>query len=351
MHRHMAPVSTDIFDYVRHFRLMLRPLSGRLKVFVRSEHFIDPELRAGLEMFPTLEFSAESLSAIRQQMTVMLAAGPPPNLQDATVEERTIVCAAGHEIGIFIHRPKKPARARPAVLHMHGGGYIMGTAKMGVAGNLQRALDADCIIASVDYRLAPETIHPGPIEDCYEALKWLHKNATALGIDPMRIAVQGESAGGGLAAALALLARDRAEVPIIHQHLIYPMIDDRTCVAQTHDFAGEFVWTQKSNVFGWSSLLGEAPGGNGISIYAAAARAEDLSGLPSTYIAVGALDLFVQEDIRYALRMLAAGVPTELHVYPGAFHGFNMIATAKVSILAQKHSIYALRRALQVPLG
>jgi acetyl esterase/lipase len=144
-------------------------------------------------------------------------------------------------------------------LHIHGGGYIIGTAKMSTR-QLQKALDADCIVASVDYRLAPETTHPGPVEDCYEALKWLHENAASLGIDAARIAVEGESAGAGLAAALALLARDRGEIPIIHQHLIYPMLDDRTCVAETHPYAGEFVWTRKSNFFGWSSLLGVHPG-------------------------------------------------------------------------------------------
>jgi triacylglycerol lipase len=168
-----------------------------------------------------------------------------------------------------------------------------------------------------------------------------------LGIDPARIAVEGESAGAGLAAALTLLARDRGEFAIIHQHLIYPMLDDRTCVAETHPYAGEFVWTPESNLFGWSSLLGCAPGGNGISCYAAAARAEDLSGLPSTFIAVGALDLFAQEDIEYARRLIQAGVPTELHVYAGAYHGFELAADAQVSIRAQGNSISALRRALR----
>jgi len=313
---------------------------------MRSKHLIDPELLAGLERFPTFDFSQELLPMIRQQMAAMAAGMPTPDSHDAKLEERKIVSSAGHEIGIIIHTPRQAASARPAVLHIHGGGYIIGTAKMSSASNLQKAVAADCVVVSVDYRLAPEAIHPGPVEDCYQALKWLHENAASLGVDASRIAVEGESAGAGLAAAVALLARDRGEVAIIHQHLIYPMLDDRTCVAETQAFAGEFVWTPKSNLFGWSSLLGCAPGGDGISCYAAAARAEDLSGLPSTFIAVGALDLFAQEDIEYARRLIQAGVPTELHVYPGAYHGFEMAAEAQVSMRAQHNSISALRRAL-----
>jgi acetyl esterase/lipase len=312
---------------------------------MRSKHLIDPELLDGLEQLPSLDFSAEILPAIRLQMG-LAAAAPIVESPDAKVEERKIVSSAGHDIGMVIHSPKKPAAARPAFLHIHGGGYIIGTAKMGVPANLQRALEADCVVVSVDYRLAPETTHPGPIEDCYAALKWLYENAESLGADPTRIAIGGESAGGGLAAALALLARDRGEVPIVHQHLIYPMIDDRTCVRETHGFAGEFVWTPRSNLFGWSSLLGRAPGGEGVSCYAAAARAENLSGLPGTFIAVGTLDLFIQEDMHYASRLIQAGVPTELHVYPGAYHGFELAATAQVSMRAQQNSISALRRAL-----
>lgn len=311
---------------------------------MRSKHLIDPELLAGLEQIPAIDFSQDLLAVIRQGIGKMVEG--IPDLRDARVEERRIRSSAGHEIGILIHTPRKHAPARPAVLHIHGGGYILGTAKMSTAANLKKTIDADCVVASVDYRLAPETTHPGPVEDCYEALKWLHDNAASLGIDPARIAVEGESAGAGLAAALALLARDRGEIAIIHQHLIYPMLDDRTCLAGTHPYAGEFVWTPESNFFGWSSLLGCAPGGAGISCYAAAARAEDLSGLPSTYIAVGALDLFAQEDIEYARRLIQAGVPTELHVYPGAYHGFDIAAGAQVSIRAQLNSISALRRAL-----
>jgi triacylglycerol lipase len=157
----------------------------------------------------------------------------------------------------------------------------------------------------------------------------------------------GESAGGGLAAGLALLARDRGEHQLAFQHLIYPMIDDRTCTADDpHPFAGEFVWTPSANRFGWTSLLGHEPGRAGVSPYAAAARAEDLSRLPPTYIATGALDLFVEENFEYARRLIRAGVPTELHVYPGAFHGFQWAAQSEVAMAAARDTRAALVRAL-----
>lgn len=310
-----------------------------------SRHLIDPELLVGLEMLPPIEFSATTLPFIREQMKQMLAL-PIPEMPEVLFEEYRVAASEGHEIPVLVQRPRAPAAARPAVLQIHGGGYIIGSAQMGLAANLQMVLEADCVVAAVDYRLAPDTPHPGPVEDCYAALKWLHANAEALGADPNRIAVIGESAGGGLAAALALLARDRGEVALVHQHLIYPMIDDRTCTADAHPFAGEFIWTPESNRFGWSSLLGCEPGGQNVSPYAAAARAEDLAGLPSTFIAVGALDLFAEENIEFARRLMRVGVPTELHVYPGAYHGFQIAADAHVTKRANHISMTALRLAL-----
>jgi acetyl esterase/lipase len=204
-----------------------------------------------------------------------------------------------------------------------------------------------CAAVSVDYRLAPETPHPGPVEDCYAALMWLHAHAAELGVDPDRIAIGGASAGGGLAAALALLARDRGEVALAFQLLIYPMLDDRTVThSDPHPLTGEFIWTPDANRFGWFSLLGQEPGGADVSPYAAAARAEDLAGLPPTYISVGALDLFLEEDMEYARRLIRAGVPTELHVYPGAYHGFNMTPNARIVQSFTRDVTSALRRAL-----
>jgi len=202
------------------------------------------------------------------------------------------------------------------------------------------------VIVSVDYRLSPEWRFPAAIEDCYAGLAWTIAHAGELGIDPARIGVMGESAGGGIAAALALMARDRGEYGLAFQHLTYPMIDDRTCVRPPHPVTGEFVWPAHNNHFGWSAYLGREPGGDDVPAYAAAARAADLTGLPPAYVMVGGLDLFLEENIDYARRLMAAGVATELHVYPGAFHGFDLMPGPPVAEQARAARLSALSRAL-----
>jgi acetyl esterase/lipase len=247
---------------------------------------------------------------------------------------------------VLVYLPTTVQAPLPALLWIHGGGYVIGSADQEDLGVKNIVSAVGCAAVSVDYRLAPDTPHPGPVEDCYAALRWLSTHAGELGVDPARIAVGGGSAGGGLAAGLVLLTRDRGEVPLVFQLLIYPMLDDRTVTAaEPHPYTGEFIWTPEANRFGWTALLGQEPGGPGVSPYAAAARAEHLEGLPSTFISVGALDLFLEEDLEYARRLMLAGVPTELHVYPGAFHGFNMVAGANVSQSALRDQLDALRRA------
>jgi acetyl esterase/lipase len=312
-----------------------------------SKHLVDPELLPGLDLLPDFTFSTETLPLVREAMANLRRPQVSPDDPELILTQQDIIVGDGAAITLLITRPaEKPDGLRPAILHIHGGGYIIGSADMFAAGCADLAKAMDALIVSVDYRLAPETPHPGPVEDCYAALAWLHDNAADLGIDPARVAVTGESAGGGLAAALTLLARDRGRYPLCHQHLIYPMLDDRTCTGRAHPHTGEFVWTGASNHFGWSCLLGHAPGLPDVSPYAAAARAQNLAGLPSTYIAVGALDLFLNEDMDYALRLTEAGVPTELHVYPGAYHGFDMNVEADVAKLAKVNSHRALKRAL-----
>lgn len=309
-----------------------------------TRHMIDPELLVGLELFPAKSFSAESLPMIRQQMLDMSETVPP---HDASLAKLVVHRVGAIEVRVFTPHGGEEDTLHPALLHLHGGGYVIGAARNQDAAHASLAAELGCVIASVDYRLAPETPHPGPLEDAYAGLKWLFDEARSLGVDRTRIAVGGESAGGGLAAALALLARDRDEVPIVFQHLIYPMLDDRTgTVCEPHPFAGEFVWTPEYNRFGWTSLLGHEPGLPTTSPYAAPARAADLSRLPPAFISVGALDLFLDEDIEYARRLIRAGVPTELHVFPGAFHGFDMVPTARTSAVARNRSRAALRRAL-----
>jgi triacylglycerol lipase len=310
-----------------------------------SRHLIDPALLVGLEMMPTMGFSAEMLPPTRAMLAQMVASRGPVEHPDVVSVERHIDGPDGNDILLMVHRPRAAVGPLPAILHIHGGGYVIGSAEMSVASNQRTAADVGCVVVSVDYRLAPETRHPGPVEDCWAALQWVIGQAAALDVDPARVAVMGESAGGGLAAALALMARDRG-VTLAHQHLIYPMLDDRTSFGDPHPFTGEFVWTAESNRFGWTALLGEGAGGEGIHAYGAAARASDLARLPPSYIAVGALDLFVEENIDYARRLLRSGVPTELHVYPGAFHGFDIAVEADVTRVAYRNSLAALRRAL-----
>ena len=311
-----------------------------------TRHFVDPELLPALEASPSFVFSAETLPLIRQSFAEIYGQAPDTGHPNVETTETEIRGPEGHPLRLLIHRPRALSAKRPAVLHIHGGGYVLGSPEISTNANQMLANEADCVVVSVDYRLAPETAHPGPVEDCYAGLKWLNDNAVSLGVDPARIAVAGESAGGGLAAGLAILARDRGEIALFHQHLIYPMIDDRTCTRAPNPMTGEFIWTPASNHFGWASLLGAEPGSDGVSPYAAAARADDLHGLPSTFIYVGALDLFVDENIIYAMRLISACVPTELHVFPGAFHGFEAEQDAAVTKTAMRLSIDALRRAL-----
>jgi acetyl esterase/lipase len=315
---------------------------------MKTQHLVDPQLLPLLELFPTMQFSVALLPEIRARA---FPAQEDPRAAAVAMEARMVSGPAGAaEVPVFIYRPRDQSGALPCILHIHGGGYVVGSAATMEPFHRPLAVDAECCIVSVDYRLAPETRFPGAIEDCYAALGWVHTQAAAIGIDARRIGVMGESAGGGLAAALALLARDRREYSLAFQHLIYPMLDDRTCVAANpHPYTGEYIWTPHNNSFGWSSLLGVPPGSDGVSPYAAPARAADLARLPPTFISTGALDLFLEEDIDYAKRLARQGVPVELHVYPGAYHAFDLEPNAQVAKNARRDSIVALRRFLHEP--
>ncbi|WP_419730421.1 alpha/beta hydrolase [Lichenicola sp.] len=317
-----------------------------------SRSLIDPELLPGLDLFPQVELSAQTLPEVRQLMAANAGAlpGADPSLATRVVHQ-VETAAATIPVRVFTPLGGAEDAVFPALLHLHGGGYVLGAASNHDATNAALAAELGCVIASVEYRLAPETRHPGPVEDAYAALKWLHDQASSLRVDPARIAVGGESAGGGLAACLALLARDRGEVKLVFQHLIYPMLDDRTAAAtDPHPFAGQFLWTPEKNRFGWEALLGHEPGLPTTSPYAAAARADDLAGLPPAFMSVGALDLFIDENLDYARRLIRGGVPTELHVFPGAYHGFDLVPAARNAMVARNRSRAALRRALHPPL-
>lgn len=283
---------------------------------------VDPELVATLKTFTTKSFNLEFLPAERAQPS--LPALPPPAPQ---FEERHIPGPPGApQVRILLLDPSRGTKGRPAFLHIHGGGYIAGHAAQFPEFLQTAAMTCNCVVVSVDYRLAPETHFPGSLEDNYAALRWLYNSADSLGIDRKRIAIGGESAGGGHSAALAVAARDRKEIPILFQLLIYPMLDDRT--GNTHPVPrgiGEFVWNATSNRFGWTSLLGVPAGSTNVPVGSVPSRIDRLAGLPPTFISVGALDLLVEENIEYARRLIGAGVPTELHVVPGAFHGYDLL--------------------------
>lgn len=313
-----------------------------------SAHLVDPELKPGLERMPAIQLTREAVVATRAGFAAMIAQAPVRDDLPVQRSELTLSGAVGAPpVRVLLYRPVGAGSRRPALLQIHGGGYIFGAPEMNDLSNRLLVAELGCVVCSVDYRLAPEYPYPAALEDCFVALRWLVAEAPSLGIDPRRIGVLGESAGGGLAAALTLLTRERNGPAIAFQHLVYPMIDDRTCVEpDPHPYTGEFVWTPEHNRFGWASYLGEAPGGLDVPVTAAAARATDLAGLPPAFISVGALDLFLEEDMEFGRRLTRAGVAVELHVYPGAYHGFNVAAEARTSLAALRDGREALRRAM-----
>jgi acetyl esterase/lipase len=291
-------------------------------------NLIHPELR---DVVPMVEqFAKAGPPWVRASLPQLRKPNPMfnlPPLDTVPYEKRVIPGAKGQsDVTIYIVNAK-PETKRPAILHTHGGGYIVGSAETSVRGLQGLCTKLDCMAVSVEYRLAPETTYAGSVEDNYAGLKWLHANADAVGADPARIAVMGESAGGGHAALLAIAARDRGEVPVCFQCLIYPMLDDRTGTSRKMPpHVGTLIWTPTQNHFGWESFLGTAPGKATAPKGAVPARVADLKGLPPAFIGVGTLDLFFDEDVDYAQRLNAAGVNAELIAVPGAFHGFDGIA-------------------------
>ena len=318
---------------------------------ISTRHLVDPELLSVLEDFPTTALAAEQLPAIRAQRAAELERMKPslPQFPDVEVcQERAQGTAAIPDVPLLVYRPARRQAPLPVLVWIHGGGFVLGSAEQDDIQAKTIASRVGCAVVSVEYRLAPEAPFPAPVEDCYAGLRWTHAQADAYGFDAGRVAIGGASAGGGLAAALGLLARDRGELQVAYQLLLVPMLDDRTAAAEEqHPYNGEFVWTPHNNLVGWTALLGRAPGGEDVSEYASPARAASLAGLPPTYIASGSLDLFLEEDLEYARRLIRAGVPTELHVYPGAFHGFGRAASARVSQAYARDFLQALGRAFE----
>ena len=298
---------------------------------------VDPAARPLAQAFAAFDPARQGITQYRASLAQLFPADTQAT--DALHEELMIAGGPdGKQLRLLIHRPQQSVdQPLPAILFLHASGFISGTPDMFSKANQAMAQQHQALVLSVQYRLAPESPFPAPLHDAYAALAWLVKHAQELGIDPARIIVMGESAGGGLAAMLALLARDRGEYPLAGQVLIYPMIDPRTGSIDApvqNPSTGEFVWTASHNQFAWSALRGPALA-EAWWPYFAPALVPDLAGLPPTFIAVGALDLFLEEDVAYALRLSRAGVPLETHIYSGAIHGFDFVNSA---IATQYHA-------------
>jgi acetyl esterase/lipase len=311
---------------------------------------LDPELAPSLEGFlatgPALDL--ENLLTTRETAATMMRELGDPTSDRVTIEDATAPGPEGSpEVRVRMYRPRESATVRPGIFWIHGGGMVIGAPEMD-DGRVSQFVDPlGCVVASVDYRLAPEHPDPAPVEDCYAGLLWFVEHAAELGVDAERIAIAGASAGGGLAAGTALLARDRGGPSLRFQMLMCPMIDDREVTPSSRQYETGVIWSGRENRMGWHALLGDRVAGEGVSQYAAPARATDLAGLPPSFVDVGEVEVFRDECIDYACRLLGAGIPTELHVYPGAYHGFDGFAPeSALAKQATANRLEALRRAL-----
>jgi acetyl esterase len=304
----------------------------------------DPEIAAAVSMLPD---TRNADVASQRAMTARLFAQLPVDTSGVTIEDRMVPGAPGDpDVRIRIYRPSDDW-APAAIYDVHGGGFIVGDLQMNHGANVRLARELGVVVVSVDYRLAPETPFPGPLEDAYAGLLWTAKHTDELSIDPRRIVLHGSSAGGGICAGLALLARDRGGPHIAFQFLSVPVLDDHLATGSMTAFTETPLFNRPLAVTSWDCYLGpNRAGGDDVSIYAAPARATDLSGLAPAYISVMEFDPLRDEGIAYAQRLLAAGVTVELHLYPGTFHGSAIVEYAAVSRRERAESLAVLRRAL-----
>jgi acetyl esterase/lipase len=295
---------------------------------VDVRELLDPELREVFGAFEMPPFDAETIATIRSTPL------PGAALSDAVVRTEYMV-PGDPPVPVRVHRPAGVDGVLPGIFTIHGGGYVIGSYDMDDYLHDQWSPSLGTVGISVEYRLAPETPYPGPLEDCYAALRWAHEHAGEIGVDPARLGIYGISAGGGLAAALALLVRDRGEFPMAFQLLDCPMLDDRQTTPSI-GATGLYIWSAESNTFGWRSYLGDLHGSVEVPPYAAAARATSLSGLPPSCVVVGSIDGFRDEDAEYAMRLNQAGVPCELHVVAGLPHAYQMALDSQAVALATR---------------
>ncbi|MCZ4498120.1 MAG: hypothetical protein JWQ74_673 [Marmoricola sp.] len=289
-----------------------------------------PDLRTASRLLPRAAVTRRMLPVIRTMVSRVPAR---PGFSEHQVSSTA---------SVWLYRPANAPTSAPALLWIHGGGLLIGTPHQDEPALRKLADELGAVVAAVRYRFAPENPYPAALEDCYSAFAWL---AAQDGVDPARVAVGGASAGGGLAAATALAARERPGPKPCFQDLVYPMLDDRTATRPDPDRAYRRLWTNESNKFGWTSYLGQAPGSPGVSSLAAPGRCEDFTGLPPAWIGVGTLDLFHDECLAYAEGLKAAGVACTTVVVPGAFHGFDVLAKAPVVREFVRSQVEVLRQA------
>ena len=309
-------------------------------------HRIDAELRAILSLMPAIDLA--DIPAARAALHAVFAAvdTTPPNPAVARTDHRAPGLPGSPAVELRSFRPVDAHETLPCVYWIQGGGYVLTAPDVDDQWCEEIAHTQRCVVISVKWRRAPEHPFPAASDDCFAGLSWAVKSASDLRLDVERVIVAGASSGGGAAAALALRVRDEGQFSILHQVLLYPMLDDRNVTASSHSVTDPELWNRKNNLLAWRAFLGTAHGRDDISPYAAPTRAKSVEGVAPATLLTAELDLFVDENIEYAQRLMHAGVPTELHVYPAACHGFDrLVPTAAVSrrLLADRDA--AFRRA------
>ena len=312
---------------------------------------IDPEVLPWLDMLPQFDMTSnEAVAFARSQQSELAHLMPvyePVNQID--VRDETVPGPSGApDVRVRVYRRAGSETPVPGLVYIHGGGFIVGSVDMFEAHALKIVDELDIVIVSVDYRLAPENPFPAPVEDCYAALVWTAAKAGELGIDPARLGVGGESAGGGLAAGTVLLSRDRGGPALAFQYLGIPELDDRLDTDSMRDYVDTPLWNRPNAIYSWTAYLGDARGGEDVSPYAAPARATDLSGLPPAFVTVCQYDPLRDEGMEYARRLAHAGVATELRLYPATFHGTSLVESAAITRRMFTDEIDALRLGLKV---
>ncbi|KQU44238.1 esterase [Rhodococcus sp. Leaf278] len=312
---------------------------------------LDPEFAAAVTMLPNVDFG--DLPSTRSTYEALVGSALADlSMDGVSLRELAVPGSDGApDVGVRLFTPEHSEVPLPVLMWIHGGGFVCGTAASSDPFCVDVVRGLGVAVASVEYRLAPETPFPGPVDDCYAALTYVHSHADELGVDPTQIAVGGQSAGGGLAAGTVLRARDEGVVPVAFQLLDIPELDDRLTTVSMTEFVDTPMWNRPNAILSWQHYLGESyngPDDPNVSIYAAPARATDLTGLPPTYVSTMELDPLRDEGIDYAMRLLQAGVSVELHSFPGTFHGSSLMTSAEVSKRGHAETLDVLRRGLRL---